>query len=375
MSHHGLVASHKPNTRRHWHDPLVYAGVVGSTALIRGLGPAVSRSLFAEVGDLYSRAPMNRHRIERAIEHIRWCFPELTLDAARKMAHESYRHMFLLAAEGAMSPRHYDFTRWPDWVELGKVDRAVRLMLAGPTILITAHLGNWEMLGAWLGSIGLPMHAVYRPLDSQPLNNWATRSRAKLGLDLVDKFGASEILPDLLRQGEPIGFTADQDAGERGLFVPFFNRLASTYKSIGLLALRHNAPIICGGSWRLTTPGQSIGASPMRFHIDAVDIITPGDWADQPDPLFYITARYRRAIETMIRQAPEQYLWMQKAWRSRPRFERLGRPMPSSLRTKLEALPWMTDQSLSRLMTQSQLDTKTISTPPATPTPAASTIN
>ena len=79
-------------------------------------------------------------------------------------------------------------------------------------------------------------------------------------------------------------------------------------------------------------------------------IITPEDWEGQPDPLFYVTARYNRAIETMIRAAPEQYLWLHRRWKSRPRHEREGRPMPDRLRAKLRALPWMTPSELDRIV-------------------------
>ena len=71
------------------------------------------------------------------------------------------------------------------------------------------------------------------------------------------------------------------------------------------------------------------------------DIIRPEDWADQPDPLYYITARYSRALEQMVREVPEQYLWIHRRWKSRPRHERRGRPVPPRLRAKIHALPWL----------------------------------
>jgi KDO2-lipid IV(A) lauroyltransferase len=77
---------------------------------------------------------------------------------------------------------------------------------------------------------------------------------------------------------------------------------------------------------------------------------------DQPDPLFYITARYRRAIEAMVRRAPDQYLWMHRYWKSRPRHERLGREIPASLVTKIEQLPWMTQEDVRRVVEWSRRD-------------------
>lgn len=353
----GRPAAVRPDQRTRWHDPITFAGVAGMTSLVRAAGPGLTRPLFAELGSLFARLPLNRARTRRAMRHIRWCFPNLSDQEVQRVARESARQLFLLAAEMSISPRRYDFLRWPDWIELGDVQDAVRLMLAEPTILISAHSGNWEVLGAWLGAIGLPIHSVYRPLDNLPLDAWVRRTRGALGIDLVDKFGAGERIPAILQNGEHVSFIADQDAGERGLFVPFFDRLASTYKSIGLLAIRHNISLVCGHTIRLAPAGQRSGHGGMRYRIEAVDIIRPDDWIDQPDPLFYLAARFRRAMETMIRAAPEQYLWMQKAWRSRPRFERRGEPMPSSLREKLESLPWMTPSSLERILTGAALET------------------
>jgi KDO2-lipid IV(A) lauroyltransferase len=161
---------------------------------------------------------------------------------------------------------------------------------------------------------------------------------------IITKWGATERMAKVMQAGDMLGFIGDQNAGDGGLFVPFFGRLASAYKSIGLLAMNYDAPIICGYARR--TPGPR-----RRFHyrIGAADIIYPRDWARRPDPLYYITARYTRAIEHMIRLAPDQYLWVHRRWKSRPRHERRGRPIPDNLRRKLESLPWMTDDLLGQV--------------------------
>jgi KDO2-lipid IV(A) lauroyltransferase len=94
----------------------------------------------------------------------------------------------------------------------------------------------------------------------------------------------------------------------------------------------------------------------MRYAVETTDVFGPEDWATHPDPLFYLTARYRRAIETMVRRAPEQYLWMHRLWRSRPPHERQGKPLPDSMRRKLELLPWMTSADVERVVDRSARD-------------------
>ena len=103
-----------------------------------------------------------------------------------------------------------------------------KLLSEKPVILITGHVGNWELIGYGIAMLGFPVHAVYRPLDLKPLDDWVYRSRQRRGLTLVNKFGAVQALPPILKAGHPVGLVADQSGGDRGLFVPFFGRLAHT---------------------------------------------------------------------------------------------------------------------------------------------------
>jgi hypothetical protein len=95
----------------------------------------------------------------------------------------------------------------------------------------------------------------------------------------------------------------------------------------------------------------------LRYRLDVVDVIEPSHWEKHPDPLFYITARYRRAIELMVRSAPEQYLWMHRYWKSRPRWETEGTPFPPRLIDKMRTLPWMTEADIAHVVERSARDT------------------
>ncbi|MCA9294771.1 MAG: lysophospholipid acyltransferase family protein, partial [Phycisphaerales bacterium] len=282
---------------------------------------------------------------------------------------EAYRHLFTLAVELAVAPRMLAVDAYAAHVELGDLrDGLQRLLTGRPAVLVTGHCGNWELLGTVLATLGFPMYALYRPLDVKALDRWVLRTRSATGMTLVDKFGGMSAMPRIMGEGGAVGFIADQNAGDRGMFVPFFDRLASAYKSVGVMAMHYNAPVICGRARRLTgsfDPETSDDAldellradAPLfRYRVDITEIITPEEWSQQPDPLFYITARYRRAIEQMVRDAPEQYLWMHRYWKSRPRHERFGEPFPPRLRDKIAALPWMTPDELDRIVERSARD-------------------
>jgi KDO2-lipid IV(A) lauroyltransferase len=137
--------------------------------------------------------------------------------------------------------------------------------------------------------------------------------REKQGQRILDKKGAVNEVTDLLDAGKAVGFIADQNAGTKGMFVEFFGRLASTYKSIGLLAMRYEVPVVIGYARRVND----------RFHfkLGAQDVIYPEDWKSQDDPLRYLTQRYTKAIEDIVRADPGQYLWVHRRWKTRPKGE------------------------------------------------------
>jgi Kdo2-lipid IVA lauroyltransferase/acyltransferase len=296
-------------------------------------------------GSIFGR--LNPRRCARAADNIRASFPDWPEERIRSVAFESIRHMFqLFMVESMISPRLISPSSWSKYVRVGDVSGLLDLLMRSePAIFVTGHCGNWELLGCVLASIGYPLVALARPLDNPLLDDWMLRIREARGMTVVTKWGATPILQDTLRSGGRLGFIADQNAGDGGLFVPFFGRYASAYKSIGLLAMRYNVPIVAGGAKRV---GER-----FQYQLHFADMIRPEDWANQPDPLFYITARYTRAIEAVVRGAPEQYLWIHRRWKSRPKFIREGHDIPARLVRKLEQLPWMTPAELDWIVRSS----------------------
>lgn len=285
-----------------------------------------------------------RHR-KRALANIHRCLPHLDDAGAQAVAQASMQHFLQLGVEVMFTTRLIHIDSWADRVRLVNLQPALDILLDDrPTIMVTGHFGNWELLGYTLATVGLDLDAIARPIDNPLLNRWLLNVRQKQGVRIITKWGASDRMARIMNDGGTLGFIGDQNAGDGGMFVPFFGKLASAYKSIGLLAMAYNAPIVCGFARRTPKPGRC-----FQYEIGTTDIIEPADWASQPDPLYYLTARYTRAIEMMVRKTPEQYLWIHRRWKSRPRHERLGKPMPDALRRKLEQLPWMTADLMQSL--------------------------
>lgn len=304
-----------------------------------------SLSTAACAGSLYYRF-CKRHRT-RAENNIALSFPDWSREQVQDIAHRSIQCMFqLFMVDALVTPRCITESSWPSYIRIGDMPRTVeRLIRSQPAIFITGHCGNWELLGYCLAVFGYPLNALARPLDNPLLNRWVMGIRQERGMRIITKWGAAPILQKMLADGEWIGFIADQNAGDQGLFVPFFGRMASSYKSIGLLAMKYNIPIVAGVAHRIN--GR------FEYELSCTDYITPEDWQDQPDPLFYITARYNRAMEQMIRMAPEQYLWVHRRWKSRPRYERHGKPMPKRTIDKLRSLPWLSPSEFDLIVDRS----------------------
>ncbi len=121
-------------------------------------------------------------------------------------------------------------------------------------------------------------------------------------------------MEDIASTGSTLCFIVDQDAGRKGIFVDFFGRMASTYKSISLLAITNNIPIGVAYSRRVDNR--------FYFEMGVPRVILPEEWADKDDPLEWITAEYTKAIEKFVREDPSQYWWLHRRWKHRPKEEK-----------------------------------------------------
>jgi KDO2-lipid IV(A) lauroyltransferase len=263
------------------------------------------------MGDILYRFD-RRHR-ERAMGHLRLSFPDWPEKRLRKTARASLRNLVYLGVEVLFTTRLITPGRWRRHIELVDQGENIRLLLEHrtPLIYITGHFGNWEVVGYTMAALGFPNVAIARALDNPYLDRYVRGIRENRGLRILDKKGASEHMDELLAANAAVSFIADQDAGRKGLFVDFFGRKASTYKAPAIMAIRHNAPVVVGYGKRL---GEG-----FRFAIGVQRIIYPREWADKPDAVAWITQEYTRAMEDSIRTAPDQYLWMHRRWKHRPK--------------------------------------------------------
>lgn len=181
---------------------------------------------------------------------------------------------------------------------------------AGGVLLLTAHFGNWELLGLAHTLTGLPLTVVVRPLDSPVLDRLAQRLRARTGAELIAKRFALRPVLGALRRGRMVGILLDQNAARaEGVFVPFFGRPASTSRSLALLAVRTRRPIV----------PVFIHREPDGRHRVVIEPPLANPAANPPDAaIVELTAECARRIEATIRRWPEQWFWLHRRWRTVP---------------------------------------------------------
>ena len=252
---------------------------------------------------------------KRALDNLRASFPDKDQSWLEETGRRSFESIVMLVMDVLFTPRLVKRENWEKYSTYKNIEQIKWLMQGGQgLLLITGHYGNFELMGYLLGVFGFNIYSIARPLDNRFINNYLYGIREKKGQKIIDKKGASEQMQQLAEDNATLCFIADQDAGKKGLFVDFFGRKASTYKSIALLAMSYNMPIGIASCRRIDDR--------FFFHIEIDRMIMPDEWKDKDDPITWLTAEYTKAIEDFVRLDPNQYWWLHRRWKTRPKEER-----------------------------------------------------
>jgi Kdo2-lipid IVA lauroyltransferase/acyltransferase len=292
-------------------DYSIYLAIRLFVCVIQGLPLRAGYSIAHALAWLAYRID-RRHR-QVALDNLRVAFP------GRYSPHELdqlvcavYQHFCRMVIEIIHLPRCMHWNNWRNHLELRDGRRMVGSLLSGrPLLIVTGHFGNWELAGYALGLLGFTTHAVARPLDNPFLDRYLQRFRECTGQKLLAKHGDFEQMQAILNGGGVIATLGDQDAGQRGLYVDFFNRPASTHKAMALLALEHRVPVAVTGTPRI---GEG-----LQYHVELEDLILPEEYEGLPDAIRVMTQRLTTALERIVRRYPEQYFWLHRRWKHQPK--------------------------------------------------------
>ena len=174
-------------------------------------------------------------------------------------------------------------------------------------ILLSSHFGNWEFIAISVAiQIQLPFSVVVKPLRNTLVYEWMNKGRTKFGNEVVPLGISIRKTYQTLREKKIVAMVADQRGPKEGVKVDFFGKKVAVYTGPAALALKTGAPIICG---------IPIRENNFNYKVKLVEIPTNNLSDSEEEKILEISQRYTSYLEEVIREHPEQWLWMHKRWK------------------------------------------------------------
>jgi KDO2-lipid IV(A) lauroyltransferase len=253
----------------------------------------------------FLRAPLRlfspRWRV--AALNLSIAFPEKSEAERKKILGETYDHLVWTGIEFIVLQKNPRAAL--DWVEAENGELLDELDGKG-AILLTGHVGNWELTAAWIAQSGHRVTAIVRESDDEGERGLIEGMRERAGLMCLSKNLPMTRSVSILKRGEFLGILPDQHGGPLGLSVPFFGVETSTSPGAAVFAYLTGKPLI---------PIFSRRVAPFRHK---VRFGPPIEWErleSRDAAIFAITKKINETVERMIREAPGQWLAQHRRFR------------------------------------------------------------
>jgi KDO2-lipid IV(A) lauroyltransferase len=270
----------------------------------RSFATCVARVLFLLSPKLQKTAQVN----------LEIAFPEWNASRRNEIIHAMVRNLAWMAVEFARFPR-YSKENIEQLVVLDGNENFLRGQRQGKGVLIlTGHIGAWELSSFAHALYGFPLHYMARPLDNARIDALVNGYRCLSGNHLIFKNESARVMLKVLKESGTVGILADQNTmPEEAVFVDFFGQQASTSTGIARVALHTGAAVVPGYAvW-----DASIQKYRLRFE-PPVELIRT---ADPECDVLENTRRFTKLIEDIIRRYPDQWVWVHGRWNTRPQGE------------------------------------------------------
>lgn len=264
------------------------------------------------LGDALGRLAYRPLRIRRRVveRQIQAAFPGLEPAEVTRIARASYAHFGRVVVEVAfLGNRSADdvLAMFEGADSLTTFEEARRT--GNGVIVVTGHLGSWELSAAYVAARGFNVSAVARHMQNPLFDAYLNRTREHLGVRMMYDDEAVRQVPRALNDGRLVAFVSDQ--GVKGLassFVPFFGRPAKTPRGAAVFAYRSEVPAVFAAAMR-----QPSG----KYWLHVREIPVPRA-VNRDAAIDETVALYTRFLETLVRRYPEQYFWLHRRWRRQP---------------------------------------------------------
>jgi KDO2-lipid IV(A) lauroyltransferase len=286
------------------------AGLV--SALVRPLPRRAALGLGRGLGRAW--AALDARHVAIAEDNLRRAFPEWGGARVRATARGVYAHfgrvlldiLWMAGRDRAAVLRHVEVT--------GGEHVEAALRAGRGALLVTAHIGNWELHGVAHGFLFAPIGVVARPLDNPALDARLCDFRRLPGNTVIYKRRALAQVLGLLRENRAVAVVIDQNVQEGdGVFVDFFGRKAATTTVAAALALKTGCALV---------PARTALDERGRYRLVYETPVAAGPGGDRGEDLVRLTQELTTVIEGWVRETPDQWLWMHRRWKTRPPGER-----------------------------------------------------
>jgi Kdo2-lipid IVA lauroyltransferase/acyltransferase len=271
-----------------------------------------ARALGAGVGSVAFQALPRLRQV--GLRNLQLAFPEKTLQEREQVLRRLYRNLgWLLGEFCQMSSYTPENTR--SFIRYEGLENylAARERRKG-VLIVTGHLGAWELSSFYHSLMGHPMSMVIRRLDNARVDRLVNGIRCLHGNRVLHKDDFARGLLAAMRHGETVGILMDTNmTPPQGVFVPFFGHMACTASGLARVALKTGAAVLPGFMvWE-----EQEQKYVLRFGPEIGLVETGNEEQDMLDN----TARFTAAIEDFVRSYPEQWLWVHRRWKTRPEGE------------------------------------------------------
>lgn len=283
--------------------------------VVQGLGllpRGCARAIGAGLGRLVYYA-MSRLRTTGR-RNLALAMPELSDEECKRVLRRMYRNLGWQLAEFCRM-RRYTARNTAGWVRYEGLEHFERAKAGGKGVLIlTGHLGAWELSSFYHSLMGHPMGMVIRRLDNRWLDEFVNSIRCLHGNRVLHKDDFARGLLTAMHQGEAVGILMDTNmTPPQGVFVDFFGHRACTASGLVRVALKTGAAIVPGFLVWEEREGQYV------LHFGRALEFEPS--GDREQDIYRLTARCTAEIEGWIRRYPDQWLWIHRRWKTRPAGE------------------------------------------------------
>lgn len=250
----------------------------------------------------------------RMMSTLATAFPEHSRERNEEIASLAFENIGHQAIE-FLALRHAD----KDWIEkfvefepsgAEAVRKAVREKKG--QLFVLAHMGNWEILNhAVTLHTGAHINLIIAPMSNPYGNTFLCDIRKNCGTTLIYPFDVGPDVLKALARGEAAAFASDQNAGRRGMFIPFLGQTASTHTGAAVFSYLSGAEIFYITNLRLPDGKFRVEILPMGS-IDRRKV------KDKDACIKEFTLRYVDILEKYIRKYPEQYFWLHNRFKTKP---------------------------------------------------------